>query len=119
MQSLSDADDPKSLIASNPVLKSLVELNFSEEKPFDLPEGYPEGRSSFMNETNLMQEARRFYIFTKAGLPTLNKVRREQLFIDMCEGFSEEEAKILIAVKDQKLHELYPILQKLNSKQEW
>lgn len=118
MKSLSGAEDPKSLIASNKVLQTLIEYNFAKEKPFDLPEGYPEGRSLFLNETNLMQEARRLYIFTKSGHPTLKKVRREQLFVEMCEGFSKEEAEILIAVKDQKLHELYPILEQLYSKEE-
>lgn len=113
MKSLSGAEDPKSLIASNKVLQTLIEYNFAKEKPFDLPEGYPEGRSLFMGETNLMQEGRRFYIFTKAGHPTLKKVKREQLFVDMCEGLCEEEARILIAVKDQKLQEMFPILLQL------
>lgn len=118
LKSLSGADDPKSLIANNKVLQTLIEYNFADKKPFDLPEGFPEGRSLFINETNLMQEFRRFYIFTKEGVPTISKIKREQLFIDMCEGLSKDEADILIAVKDQKLHELYPILLQLNPNQE-
>jgi hypothetical protein len=35
---------------------------------------------------------------------------REKLFIGALESLSVAEAKILIAVKEQKLHELYPNL---------
>ena len=110
LKSLKSAEDLRRASESNPVLAELIRLNFAPQKEFALPESYPEGRASFLNETNLMQEARRFYIFKKDNGLNLKPWKREQLFIEMCEGLSKDEAEILIAVKDQKLHELYPIL---------
>jgi hypothetical protein len=58
-----------------------------------------------MTPTNMFSEARRMYVFTRKDL---SNVKRESLFISLLEGVHPEEAKVLIAVKDQKLHKMYP-----------
>jgi hypothetical protein len=74
-----------------------------------LPEGTPPYTPApeplGMTPTNLFTEMRKLYIFCRADLTPL---KRETLFISFIEGLKEEEAKIIIAAKDQTLHKLYP-----------
>jgi len=58
----------------------------------------------------LFSELRRMYVFLREDL---TPIKRESLFISLLEGVHPEEAKMLIAVKDQELHKLYP---KINRK---
>ena len=59
-----------------------------------------------MTETNLFVECKRFHnVFCNDKLKPL---RREALFIGLLEGIHPEEAKIMVAVKDQKLTKMYP-----------
>jgi hypothetical protein len=58
-----------------------------------------------MTPTNLFSELRRMYVFLREDL---TPIKRESLFISFLEGVHPEEAKMLIAVKDQALHKLYP-----------
>jgi hypothetical protein len=62
-----------------------------------------------MAPTTLIHEAKRLYVFTRKDLKPL---KREQLFIDLLESIEDEEAKVLLAVKDQKLTKLYPKITK-------
>ena len=74
-----------------------------------LPEGEPPFKPSAepmgMTPTNLFSELRRMYVFCRADLKPL---KRESLFISLLEGVHPDEAKMLIAVKDQKLTKMYP-----------
>lgn len=110
---LKDINDDPSCIArykNSAALRILFEYAFLPEKKFCLPEGKPPFKEDAapigMSPANFTQELRRLYIFT----PTreLNAVRRETLFIQLLEGLHPSEANILVAVKDQKLHEMYP-----------
>ena len=59
-----------------------------------------------MFPTNMYLEARRIgYIFKREDL---KPIKREGLFIEMLESVSPEEAKILLAIKDQRLDKIYP-----------
>lgn len=104
-------NDPKSLekYKNNGALKLLFEHAFLPEKKFDLPEGEPPYKQDAaplgMTPTNFTQEMRRLYIFTPAR--ELPKIRKEALFIQILETVHPSEAKVLIAVKDQKLNSLY------------
>jgi hypothetical protein len=90
-------------------LKTLFEYSFLPEKKMILPEGTPPYTPApeplGMTPTNLFTEMRKLYIFCRADLTPL---KRETLFISFIEGLKEEEAKIIIAAKDQTLHKLYP-----------
>ncbi len=91
------------------LLKAIFAHAFLDSHKWLLPEGEPPFKPAAepmgMTETNLYTEARRLYVFMK---PELTPLKRESMFINLLEGIHPEEAKVLIAVKDQKLHKLYP-----------
>lgn len=104
-------EDPKAIenYKNEFLLKVIFAHNFLPNFKFILPEGEPPFKPAAeplgMTETNLYTEARRLYVFMK---PELTPLKRETLFINLLEGIHPEEAKVVIAVKDQKLHKLYP-----------
>lgn len=93
----------------NGALKYLFQYAFIPEQKFELPEGEPPFKKDTgplgMSPANFTQEMRRLYIFTKAQ--ELKPIRREALFIELLESIHPTEAKLLCAVKDQKLDKLY------------
>lgn len=93
----------------NTMLKLLLQNNFIEENKWLLPEGDPPYKASVepegMAPNNLYQECGRFYVLRRQDL---KPVKREAIFINMLESVDPKEAKILLAVKDQKLSKLYP-----------
>jgi hypothetical protein len=93
----------------NAALKFIFQYSFIPEQKFDLPEGAPPFKEDAaplgMSPANLIMETKKLYIFTKAK--ELNKVRKEHLFIQLLENVHPSEAKLLVAVKDQKLNKLY------------
>lgn len=93
----------------NAALKFIFQYAFIPEQKFDLPEGAPPFKEDpaplGMSPANFTMETKKLYIFTKAK--ELNKVRKEHLFIQLLENVHPSEAKVLIAVKDQKLNKLY------------
>jgi hypothetical protein len=103
--------DPKSLekYKTNAALKFIFQYAFIPEQKFDLPEGTPPFKEDpaplGMSRANFVMETKKLYIFTKQK--ELNKVRKEHLFIQLLENIHPSEAKLLIAVKDQKLNKLY------------
>lgn len=94
---------------SDAALKLIFEYAFDPAKKFILPEGEPPFKPSAepmgMTPTNLFSELRRLYVFCRADL---KPIKRESLFVSFLEGVHPVEAKMLIAVKDQELHKLYP-----------
>lgn len=95
--------------SENMALRLVFQYAFIPEKKFDLPEGDPPFKPDTapigMTPTNFIQEIRRWYIFTKEKV--LPKARKEHLFIQLLESVHPSEAKLLLAVKDQKLPSLY------------
>ena len=111
IKSMADMQEGEKIAAltNNPILQKLIEYNSTG---FDLPEGMPEGIPiKYEDMTNIYAEARRLYIFTKNGVEGMKASKKEQMFLDMVQGLCEDEGKILIAVKDKKLFELYPQLE--------
>ena len=102
--------DPKAIEKwkDNAALKILFMHAFEKEHKFVLPEGDPPYKEDAapigMSPTNFTQEMRRLYVFCRADL---QPIRREALFIGLLENIHPSEAKILLAVKDQKLNKLY------------
>lgn len=103
--------DPSALkkYVDNIALKLLFQYAFIPEKKFDLPEGEPPFKKDTapigMTPANFIQEIRRWYIFTKER--NLDRTRRETLFIQLLESIHPTEAKLMIAIKDQKLNSIY------------
>ena len=104
-------DDPSALAKykDNSALRFVFQHAFLPEHKFDLPEGTPPFKEDAgplgMSPANFTQETKKFYIFTKAK--QLVKARKEHLFIQLIENIHPSEAKVLIAIKDQKLNKLY------------
>lgn len=104
-------EDPtllKTTYANNAALRIIFTHAFVEQFKFKLPETDPPYKEDAAHETmaatNLYTELRRLYIFSREDL---QKIRRESLFIQLLEGVGKDEAKILLAVKNQELHKMY------------
>ena len=95
---------------NNAGLKFIFEHAFILEKKFILPEGEPPFKPDSapigMTPCNFTQETKKLYVFT-AARSDLKALRRETLFIQLLENIHPSEAKVLLAVKDQKLNKLY------------
>lgn len=82
---------------------------FTAEGKFLLPEGEPPYKKDAapmgMSPAKFIQEIRKFYVFCRKDL---SATKRETMFIQLCENIHPDEAKILIAIKDQTLTKLYP-----------
>jgi hypothetical protein len=103
--------DPKLLSTKykgNSALRIVFEYAFLPEKKFALPEDEPPYRPDAapigMSPAILTQELRRFYVFLRTDL---KPIKREALFISLLESVHPSEAKLIIAIKDQKLTKLY------------
>lgn len=102
--------DPKLLEENknSAALRLIFEHAFIPEKKFILPEGDPPFKQDDapigMSPANLMMEVKKLYVFCREDL---TPVRRETLFINLLENIHPSEAKLLLAVKDQKLTKLY------------
>jgi len=98
---------------NTPALRSILIANYDESIISMLPEGEvpfevndaPKGT----DHTVLEKEFRRLYLFFKGGNSGLKQTQRENLFIQMLEGLCEEEAQLLILVKDKGLQKKYKI----------
>ena len=93
-------------------LRSVLIANFDESIQSLLPEGsvpYEKNDAPVGTEhTVLEQEYRKLYLFFKGG-STIKQSQRENLFIQMLEGLSVEEAELLILVKDKALNKKYRV----------
>lgn len=95
----------------NSALHKVFYYGFVKDSRFKLPEGdppyTPSDQKPGMNAVDLLIAIRRGR-FAHFVDPNINPIRREQLFISLLETVYQEEAKILLAIKDQRLTELYP-----------
>lgn len=108
-------DEPKKLEqfmkdgSYNGILTVLLQYAFDPAKKWILPDGEPPFKQApepmGMTETNVYAELRRLYIFCRADL---KPIKRESMFIGLLESVHPKEAEMFIAIKDQKLHKLYP-----------
>jgi len=97
-----------------PALRGLLKINFDPSVDMKLPEGEPPFRKETnkpagYQETNLLTEYRRFYIWLdpKTNLP---RSKKENLFIEMLEGLHSSEAELICLIKDKKLTKKYKSL---------
>ena len=94
-----------------PGMRMILKGAFDPKIEWDLPEGTPpyiENEAPAGTEHTFLEvEARRLYNFAKGGNNTINKIRKETLFIQMLEGLHASEAKVLIDVKNKSLNKTY------------
>lgn len=98
---------------NTPALRAILIANYDESIVSMLPEGVvpfnvndaPKGT----DHTVLEKEYRRLYLFFQGGSNSLKQSQRENLFIQMLEGLCEEEANLLILIKDKGLQKKYKV----------
>ena len=114
----------KQWAGTNQTLVPLVRIGVGAEKvEWNLPEGQPETVKlkedipEGMGETTIQLEWRRVsQFFTEnSNMNKLKDWKRETQWLQILEGVHHKEAKILTAVKDGTLLEMYPALEKLLS----
>ncbi len=84
--------------------ESIISLLPEGEVPFEANDA-PKGTE----HTVLEKEYRKLYLFFKGGSSSLKQSQRENLFIQMLEGLHEEEAQVLILIKDKALGRKYKL----------
>lgn len=102
--------------SSLPVIAGLLKINYDPSVKWRIPVGgtvpyktdkdAPEGYA----QTDLKQEYRRLSIFLENDQYTnLPRVKRESLWIQMCEGLHWKEADLINKIKDRNLVATYPL----------
>lgn len=88
-----------------PPLRTLMVACYSPAVKWLLPEGEPPYKPSNLTdiEGRLYQESKHLYLFVEGGNPNLNPVKRQNIFIQMLESVTPDDAKLLISIKDRKL----------------
>ena len=91
--------------------RMIIKASFDPKIEWVLPEGNvpfkrndaPEGTE----HSTLAYEARKLWHFIKGADNATVQFKKEQMFIQMLEGLHDSEAKLLIAAKDKKVHQMY------------
>jgi len=95
----------------SPGMRMILKGAFDPKIEWDLPVGDPPYISNEApagtEHTYLEVEAKRLYNFAKGGNDTINKIRKETLFIQMLEGLHADEAKVLLDIKNKSLNKTY------------
>ena len=95
----------------NQAMRQLLKAAFDPKIKFDLPEGNPpfirNEAPAGTEHTSLAAEARKLYHFVVGGNNTINKLKKETMFIQMLEGLHTTEADLLINIKDKRLNQVY------------
>ena len=104
---------------NNNGLRALLIINFDESLQFLLPEGevpFEENDAPAGTEhTRLDHEYRGLYRFFKGGDNSINKMKREQLFVQLLEGLYKDEAHLLVAACNRNLQDKYRITKQVVS----
>ena len=89
-------------------LRQVLKGAFDPKIKWDLPEGVPPFKRNDApagtEHTSLFSEARRLWHFVKDADPNLTKAKREMMFIQLLEGLQEDDADLMIAVKEKTLN---------------
>lgn len=92
-------------------LRMVIKSSFDPKIAWALPEGevpYTPAEAPEGTEHNVLaHEARKLYHFIEGGNSQITQNKREAMFVQMLEGLHEDEAKLLVAAKDKKLHQVY------------
>ena len=92
-------------------LRMFLKGAFDPKLEWLLPEGKPPYKPNEApigtEHTWLKQEVKRMFHFLKGGNPQLSQMKRDNMFIQMLEGLSKEEAELLIWAKDNELNKHY------------
>ena len=96
-----DTDALRAILIWNYEAVSMLPEGAVPYKPNESPKGTA--------HQQLSQEYKRLYHFVKGGNDALKPLRRESMFIQLLEGLHEDEAALLVKVKDSRLEDLYKV----------
>ena len=92
-------------------LKMFLKAAFDPNIQWVFPEGNvpytPNDSPEGTNHTVLAMEAKKLWHFIEGADNRTRQVQKENMFFQMLEGLHENEAKLLVAAKDKKLHQHY------------
>ena len=95
----------------NKAMRQLLKAAFDPNIKFDLPEGNPpyikNEAPAGTEHTSLAMEARKLYHFIVGGNNTINKLKKETMFIQMLEGLHADDAEVLMSIKNKNLNNTY------------
>jgi len=101
---------------NNASLRMVLKSSFDPKIKWAMPSGdvpfMPNDAPAGTDHTRLATEAKKLYHFIEGADGTTSKVKKETMFIQMLEGLHESEARLVIAAKDKKLHQIYKGLSK-------
>ena len=92
-------------------LRMVLKSSFDPKIKWSIPEGEVPYRANDVpagtEHTVLAMESKKLWHFIKGADRTTPQHKKETMFIQMLEGLHESEAKLLIAAKDKKVHQMY------------
>ena len=92
-------------------LRMVIKSSFDPKIIWSIPEGEVPYKANDVpagtEHTVLAMEAKKLWHFIKGADKTTPQHKKENMFIQMLEGLHDSEAKLLIAAKDKKLHQMY------------
>ena len=101
---------------NNASLRMVLKSSFDPKIKWSMPSGdvpfMPNDAPAGTDHTRLATEAKKLYHFIEGADNTTPKMKKENMFIQMLEGLHESEAKLVIAAKDKRLHQVYKGLSK-------
>ena len=92
-------------------LRQILKGAFDPKIEWDLPEGTPPYMANEApagtEHTTLLGEAKKMWRFIKGADNSTSKPQKETMFIQTLEALHQDDAKVLVAVKDKTLHRSY------------
>ena len=92
-------------------LRMVLKSSFDPKIEWVMPEGEVPFRANDVpmgtEHTVLAMECKKLWHFIKGADKQTPQHKKETMFIQMLEGLHESEAKLLIAAKDKRLHQVY------------
>ena len=96
---------------ANAPLKQILKGAFDPNIVWDLPSGEPpyiKNEAPIGTEHGLLRnEAKRLWHFVKGADDQTTKTQKETMFIQMLEGLHQDEANLLLGMKNKSLNKMY------------
>lgn len=89
----------------SPALRGIILACYDPNLKWLLPAGTPSYKPSNLTdiEGRLYNEVKHLYLFVEGGNPNLSAPKRQNIFIQMLESVTPNDAKLLIGCKDRKM----------------
>ncbi len=92
-------------------LRMVIKSSFDPKIEWTIPDGEVPYRANDVpmgtEHTVLAMECKKLWHFIKGADKGTPQHKKEQMFIQMLEGLHDSEAKLLIAAKDKRIHQVY------------